>query len=86
MVIFMQHVIAAGKFKAQCLQLMDEVQQQHLSIIITKHGKAVAELIPYIENKTQKTPNLFGYMQGTVNITGDIISPLEEIWDAEHDA
>ncbi len=28
--------IQAGTFKAKCLQLMDEVNEKHISIIITK--------------------------------------------------
>ena len=36
--------IAAGQFKAQCLQLMDQVKLTHEEIIITKHGRPVAKL------------------------------------------
>ena len=38
-------VIAAGKFKATCLELMDEVlKKPTLTLIITKRGKPVAQL------------------------------------------
>jgi antitoxin (DNA-binding transcriptional repressor) of toxin-antitoxin stability system len=36
--------LGAGKFKATCLQLMDEVLDKGLTVIITKRGKAVAQL------------------------------------------
>jgi len=36
--------LGAGKFKATCLQLMDEVLKKNLTIVITKRGKAVAQL------------------------------------------
>ena len=36
--------LGAGKFKATCLQLMDEVLEKNLTIIVTKRGKAVAQL------------------------------------------
>ena len=36
--------IAAAKFKEQCLAILDEVDPD--GIIITKHGKPVAKLIP----------------------------------------
>jgi antitoxin (DNA-binding transcriptional repressor) of toxin-antitoxin stability system len=36
--------LGAGKFKATCLQLMDEVAEKSLTIVITKRGKAVAQL------------------------------------------
>ncbi|HEX4747316.1 MAG TPA: hypothetical protein VFU99_10590 [Gaiellaceae bacterium] len=34
--------IAAGKFKAQCLRLLDEVAETGETIVVTKRGKAVA--------------------------------------------
>lgn len=84
MVTFMKKTIPAGEFKAKCLQLMDQVYKQHNSIVITKHGKPVARLVP-IENdiKLSKSKDLFGYMSGTVAILSDIVAPIEESWDAE---
>lgn len=73
--------IGAGQFKAQCLQLMDQVQQSRKEIVITKHGKPVAKLVPVEESATQ---SVFGYLQGTVEIVGDIVSSLEEDWEVEH--
>jgi hypothetical protein len=35
--------IAAGEFKAKCLQLMDEVLANNLTLIVTKRGKPVIE-------------------------------------------
>lgn len=81
----MRQTIAAGQFKAKCLQLMDAVQRHHSSIVITKHGKPVAELIPYEANKAWQSKNLFGYMKGTIKFTGDVISPIDEAWDAQQD-
>jgi len=71
--------IAAGQFKAQCLQLMNQVQQSREEIVITKHGKPVAKLVPVDESEPQ---SVLGYLQGTVEIVGDIVSPLEDEWEA----
>jgi prevent-host-death family protein len=76
----MTRQIAAGEFKAKCLALLDEVQQQHEEIVDTKRGKPVARLVPVEE---EKRPELFGRMKGTITILGDIIAPSGEIWDAE---
>lgn len=39
-------VVAAGLFKATCLQLMDEVyENRNLSIIVTKRGRPVGQLM-----------------------------------------
>jgi prevent-host-death family protein len=71
--------IAAGEFKAKCLALLDEVAEHRLELVITKRGKPVAKLVPVVSEK----PRLLGRMAGTIQITGDIVSPTGEIWDAE---
>jgi prevent-host-death family protein len=70
--------IAAGQFKAQCLQLMDRVKQTHEEIIITKYGRPVAKLVPVEE---QHSSSFIGYMKDSVAINGDIIAPVDEDWE-----
>ena len=41
--------IAAGKFKDQCLKLLDTVSQTRSPIIITKRGRPIAALVPYTQ-------------------------------------
>ena len=64
----------AGSFKVHCLRVMDEVQSRRESIIITKRGKPVAKLVPVEQEKD----DIFGFMKGkgTVEIKGDIVSPI----------
>jgi antitoxin (DNA-binding transcriptional repressor) of toxin-antitoxin stability system len=38
--------MAAGVFKTNCLAVMDEVQAKREAVVITKHGKPVAKLVP----------------------------------------
>lgn len=64
--------VGAAEFKARCLDLMDQVRERHVDIIITKHGKPVAKLVPVEEPKG----DIWGYMKGTFEIVGDIISPV----------
>ena len=70
--------IQAGKFKAKCLKLMDKVYRTKKRIIITKRNKPIAQLVPIEEEKG----SLFGKMKGTVHILGDILAPIDEVWDA----
>ncbi|MES0488808.1 MAG: type II toxin-antitoxin system Phd/YefM family antitoxin [Leptospirales bacterium] len=70
----------AAEFKSKCLKIMDDVNAYHQEVVITKHGKPVAKLVPY-SNKPSKS--IFGYMKDTVAIYGDITKPLEENWDAD---
>lgn len=70
--------IAAGEFKAKCLQLMDSVQKTKNPLVITKRGKPVVKLVPIDGEAT----NFYGCMKGSVKIVGDIISPIDIEWDA----
>ena len=72
--------IPAGLFKAKCLAIMGEVQQQRQSVIITKRGVPVAKLVP-IEKEGFSEP--FGCLAGSVKINGDIISSINEDWDVD---
>jgi prevent-host-death family protein len=72
--------IAAGEFKAKCLKLMDDVQKHHEDIIITKYGKPIAKLTA-VEEETPKP--LFGFLKNSVVITGDIVKPTGEKWNAD---
>jgi prevent-host-death family protein len=71
--------LAAGKFKTNCLAIMDEVQAKREPVLITKHGKPVAMLTPI---KEKKDP-IFGLLRGMATIVGDIVSPAVplEDWD-----
>ena len=67
----------AGQFKAQCLAIMDQVQQSGEPVLITKHGKPVAKLIP----AEATGDDVFGYMAGKVAILGDIVAPVTPLED-----
>jgi prevent-host-death family protein len=70
----------AGKFKAQCLKVMDRVKKTGKRVVITKRNKPVAQLVPIEE----KEISLFGAMKGSIQLLGDIIGPIDEAWDADH--
>jgi prevent-host-death family protein len=70
--------IKAARFKAECLQLMDQVEKSREPIIITKHGRAVAQLAPV----SSGSGSLFGYMKETTRTRGDLIGPVGEKWSA----
>lgn len=71
--------IKASEFKAKCLKLMDEVAESGEEIVITKHGRPVSRLTPYRE----KPKSLFGRGKGMIEIHGDIVEPLDVVWEAE---
>lgn len=71
--------IQASEFKAKCLALMDEVARTGEVWVVTKNGRPVAELRPF---GGPRVDSPFALHAG-VRIAGDILSPLEEPWDAE---
>jgi prevent-host-death family protein len=70
--------IPAAAFKAKCLGLIDDVARKRKPLVITKHGKPVAKLVPVDE----KPRELIGYMKGTIRFMGDVVSPLDSEWEA----
>ena len=70
--------IKASEFRAKCLALMDEVARTGATVVITKHGKPVAELVP----RRPRKRSLRGVFKDKLFITGDIISPIDVEWDA----
>jgi prevent-host-death family protein len=69
--------IPAGEFKAKCLKLLDQVAADRRPLIVTKHGKPVAQIVPMPAKK-----NIIGAMRGSVLWEGDIISPIDVEWEA----
>lgn len=72
-------VMKASEFKATCLKVMDEVQKTGEPVLITKNGKPVSKLVP----ARARPRSLFGVMKGRVEVKGDIVSPLNEDWEAD---
>lgn len=70
--------MAAGKFKDQCLKVLDEVARRKTPVTITKRGRPVATLVPYT-----------AAAQATKSLTGSILrergSPYGtgEAWDGD---
>ncbi len=68
--------VPAAQFKAHCLALLDQVGPE--GIVITKHGKPVAKLVPI----ATEPATLIGSLKGKLIIKGDILSTGVR-WDAE---
>ena len=61
----------AGIFKSKCLAVMDEVQAKCETVVITKHGRPVAKLVPVDSNPGE----FYGLLKGKGRVVGDIVSP-----------
>ena len=68
--------MAVSKFKEKCLDILDHLDPDGL--VITKHGKPIARLLP----AGTECASLIGSMKGKISIRGDIFSTGVK-WDAE---
>jgi len=68
--------MGAAKFKAQCLALFDKLSPE--GIVITKHGKPVARVLPY----PQQPEAMIGALRDKIIVRGDILSTGKS-WDAD---
>ena len=73
--------MAAGKFKAQCLAVMDEVQAKREPVVVTKNGKPVAKLVPLDLPEGEGPLDAFYF--GNIEIVGDIMAPIytDQEWE-----
>ena len=80
--IFAMETIAISKFKATCLAVLERVRVTGEPILVTRFGKAVAEVSPPRAAKGGK--RRLGDLAGTAEILGDLIAPAAptEMWEA----
>lgn len=73
--------IAISKFKATCLGLLERVSKTGESILVTKRGRPLAQIIPAPPPDPAKK-SAFGCMRGTSEQLGDIVGPVSaEDWE-----
>jgi prevent-host-death family protein len=72
-----ERTVTATRFKAECLGLLDDVARTHRELVVTKHGKPVARVVP-----AQPPIDLRGSVTFLVD-DDELIAPLDVEWDAE---
>ena len=73
--------IAISQFKSHCLEIIEKLQTNGQSVIITKRDKAVAKVLPIDSKKV----SLFGMLKNKAEIKANILESIDEKWDAEHE-
>jgi prevent-host-death family protein len=69
--------IQASTFKARCLALLDEVAEHRSTVLVTKHGRPVARLVP-----VDSPPDLAGSVTLVVEDDEAYFSTAEP-WDVD---
>jgi prevent-host-death family protein len=75
------HEVAISEFKAKCLALLEEVDKTKVSLRVTRRGRPIAEVIPASRNMEER--NWLGSMADSMEIRGDVVSPVIEIQGIE---
>jgi prevent-host-death family protein len=73
--------IAISVFKAKCLSILDQVEKTKSPVRITRHGKPVADVVPTVPDVDRAA--LFGCMRDSIQILGDIVSPVIDLDEIE---
>jgi prevent-host-death family protein len=68
--------LKASECKAKFLGVLDEVANTRERVVVTKNGKPVAEIVPFVE----KPRTLRGVMKESITIFGDLDDPLGAGW------
>ena len=76
--------VAAGKFKATCLKLMDQVATTGEPIEVTKRGKPLVCLLP-ARSEADTRRSIFGAAKHRILFLApdDELFSTGEVWDAE---
>ena len=70
--------MAAGKFKDQCLKVLDQVAATRVPVTVTKRGRPVATVVPFSAKPSTRT-SLVG---SVIEEHGDPFA-TGEAWDAD---
>lgn len=70
----------ASRFKAECLAILDQVEQLKISVTVTKHGRPIARVVP-LEDADRPRPTM-----GSIRLVAEddeAYFTTGEAWDAE---
>ena len=68
-------VLPAGEFKAKCLAVLDEVERRRRTVVVTKRGRPVAQVVPLPDAKGST-------LRGSLVYEEDPFAPVDVAWEA----
>jgi len=72
--------MAISEFKTHALKILNEVAKSQETIVITKRGKPLAQVVPHPKSGQKPMP---GKLVDTFVFEKDIVTPLGEgLWEA----
>ena len=74
----MTKTMKASECKAKFLGVLDDVASKHERVIVTKNGRPIAEIVPFVD----RSKSIIGALKGSVTIMGDLDEPTGGDWEA----
>ena len=74
--------ISSVEFRSKCFKLLNQIEESHIEIVITKRGKPVAKLT-HFDPDNSKDP-LIGALVGVGRTVGDLTEPVVDSDDWEN--
>lgn len=77
MLMATERIYTATRLKAELLGVLDDVEHSGAPVVVTKHGRAVARIVPVTAPAS---------LAGSVTFLVDderLLAPIDEPWDAE---
>ena len=71
--------VTVTQFKAKCLGLIEKVQREKCSIVVSRHGRPAVEVVAI---EKEPAPVWFGRAAGTVTLHDDAFG-TGEAWQAD---
>ncbi len=71
--------VSKTKFKPKAFEYLRRVERDDEAVIVTDHGRPVAEIVPYGRTSHEALKN----MRGLVREYRDPMQPVGETWDAD---
>ena len=68
--------MAAGEFKAKCLSVLDDVERRRRTVIVTKRGRPVAQVVPLPASRGST-------LEGSLLHDEEPLAPVAVSWKAD---
>lgn len=76
--------VPASAVKNAWHEYLDRVSRERQEVVVTRYGRPVAKLVPIEPAEGAVAPrSIVGWLRGWATEVGDIVSPVDEAWDAD---
>jgi prevent-host-death family protein len=81
---YVDEPLSVSHFKATCLAVLERVRRTGRSVLVTKRGVPIAEIVP--ASPAASGREWLGALRGTAQVKGNIVAPAGTAtdWDALH--